>query len=74
MAQIHALTPEGRLPTAAVAHAKELLAGDVGSRTVSLDENGYPFLDPSNGTHFILSDVTGTPYIAQSLTPTFTLP
>ena len=27
MAQIHALTPEGRLPTAAVAHVREIVTG-----------------------------------------------
>ena len=73
MAQIHALTPEGRLPTAAVAHAKELIGDDIGARTVSIDVNGDPYLDPATGTHFILSDASGTPYISRSITPTFTI-
>lgn len=49
------------------------LRDGVGARTVSLTEDGQPYLDPATGTHFILSDVTGTPYISRSITPTLTL-
>lgn len=73
MAQIHALTPEGRLPSKAVAHALELIGDDVGIRTVSIDDQGRPYLDSLNPTHYILAGADGVPYISETITSRFIL-
>ena len=39
MAQIHALTPEGRLPTAAVAHVREIVTGTVWEVDIPLTDD-----------------------------------
>lgn len=38
MAQIHALTPDGKLPTAAVAHVKVLVAEDLDQLAATVDK------------------------------------
>lgn len=73
MAQIHALTPEGRLPSRAVAHARELIGDDVGARTVSIDDQGRPYLDSLSPTHYILAGSDGVPYISKTITRSFIL-
>lgn len=40
---------------------------EVGPRAVALDEDGVPYWVGSGGTHFVLTDSTGTPYIRSTL-------
>ena len=66
MAQIHALTPEGRLPSGAVTHVGELIDGALPEHVaahVGLDTDGVPYFDPGNQTYQAALDDDLTPYL-----------
>ena len=54
MAQIHALTPEGRLPSAAIGHVEELVVGKVDT-----DDPRLPALEPRDAALVSITDSTG---------------
>lgn len=60
------LTPEGRLPSAAVGHTQELIDAALPEHVaahVALDTDRVPYFDPGNSTYQAALDTDLTPYL-----------